>query len=68
MQATTGMSICMTELGAALGRMAMAAGILVGIPGLALVILACPLYHWVLRRERSRIAPEILRLTEELLR
>lgn len=63
----TGMSLCMTDLGAVLGHMAMVIGILVGVLGLVLVALAYPLYNRVLRRERQRIAPEILRLSEELL-
>ena len=64
----TGMSLCMTELGAALGQFAMVLGILVGLVGLVLVALAYPLYHRTLRKERARIAPEILRLTDELLK
>ena len=64
----TGMSLCMTELGAALGAWAMVIGILVGVVGLVMVALAYPLYNAVLRKERRRIAPEILRLSEELLR
>ena len=64
----TGMSLCMTELGAALGQFAMVLGILVGLIGLVLVALASPLYHRTLRKERARIAPEILRLTDELLK
>ena len=64
----TGMSLCMTELGAALGHLAMVIGILVGVLGLILVALAYPLYNSVLRKERQRIAPEILRLSEELLK
>ena len=63
----TGMSLAMTELGAALGNLAMLIGIVVGIVGMVLVALAYPVYNSVLRRERHRIAPEILRLTEELL-
>ena len=63
----TGMSLAMTELGAALGSLAMLIGIVVGIVGMVLVALAYPVYNSVLRRERRRIAPEILRLTEELL-
>ena len=63
----TGMSICMTELGAALGHLAMVIGILVGVLGLIFVALAYPIYNSVLRKERRRIAPEILRLSEELL-
>ena len=64
----TGMSLCMTELGAALEHLAMVIGILVGILGLVLVALAYPLYNAVLRKERQKIAPEILRLSEELLK
>ena len=64
----TGMSLCMTELGAALGHLAMVIGILVGILGLVMVALAYPLYNSVLRKERQRIAPEILRLSDELLK
>ena len=64
----TGMSLCMTELGAALGQFAMVLGILVGLIGLVMVALAYPLYHRTLRKERARIAPEILRLTDELLK
>ena len=63
----TGMSLCMTELGAALGHLAMVIGILVGLFGLVMVALAYPVYNIVLRKERQRIAPEILRLTDELL-
>ena len=63
----TGMSLCMTDLGAALGHLAMVIGILVGLFGLVMVSLAYPVYNIVLRKERQRIAPEILRLSEELL-
>lgn len=63
----TGMSLCMTDLGAALGHLAMVVGILVGLFGLVMVALAYPVYNIVLRKERQRIAPEILRLSDELL-
>ncbi len=63
----TGMSLVMTDLGAALGSLSMVLGILVGTLGLVLVGLAYPAYHATLKRERERIAPEILRLSEELL-
>ena len=63
----TGMSLCMTELGAALGQLAMVIGILVGIAGMVLVALAYPVFHYTLKKERARIAPEILQLTEELM-
>ena len=62
-----GMSLCLTDLGATLGSLSMAAGIAVGILGMALVALAYPLYSRVLEKQRQKIAPEILRLTDELL-
>ena len=64
----TGMSLCMTELGAALGHLAMVIGILIGVLGLIMVALAYPLFNYVLKKERKRIAPEILRLSDELLK
>lgn len=64
----TGMSLCMTELGAALGNFAMALGVIIGLVGVVLVALAYPIYNRVLKKERERIAPEILRMTDELLK
>ena len=64
----TGMSLCMTELGAALEYFAMVIGVLAGLIGLVMVALAYPLFNYVLKKERKRIAPEILRLSEELLK
>ena len=63
----TGMSLIMTEIAAALGNFAMVLGILVGIVGMAVVGLAYPLYSRILKKEREKIAPEILRLTEDLM-
>lgn len=64
----TGMSLAMTDIGAALGGLSMVIGIAVGIVGMVLVALAYPLYNRVLQKQRKRIAPEILRLSEELLK
>jgi len=64
----TGMSLCMTELGAALGSFAMVLGIAVGLVGLVMAAAAYPLYSRTLKKEREKIAPEILSLTEDLLR
>ncbi len=64
----TGMSLFMTDLGAALGGLATVFGILAGVAGLILVALAYPLYNRVLKKERQRIAPRILQLTDELLK
>ena len=64
----TGMSIVMTELGTLVGELSMVIGILVGLAGMMLVALAWPVYRAKLKKERERIAPEVLRLTEELLK
>ena len=64
----TGMSLAMTEIGAALGSLAMVLGIAVGLVGMVLVALAYPFYNRVLKKQREKIAPEILRLSDELLK
>ena len=67
----SGMSLIMTDLGAALGLSAeagMLIGIPVGIAGGVLASLAYPIYNLVLRHERQRIAPEIIRLTDDLIK
>lgn len=64
----TGMSLAMTEIGAAMGSLAMVLGIVVGIVGMVLVALAYPIYNRVLKKQRVKIAPEILRLSDELLK
>lgn len=64
----SGMSLVMTQIGAALGSLSTVLGIVVGIAGMAVVVLAYPLYNRVLKKERKRIAPEILRLSDELLK
>ena len=63
----TGMSLAMTDIGAALGSFAMVLGIVIGLVGMMLVALAYPIFNRVLKKERERIAPEILRLTDELI-
>lgn len=63
----TGMSLCITDLGLALGLFAMVLGIPVGLLGLTMVALAYPVYSRVLQKERRQIAPEIIRLSDELL-
>ena len=45
-----------------------AVGIPVGLVGMALAAAAYPLYVRVTRREREKIAPEVLRLTDELMK
>lgn len=62
-----GMSMLMSEFGTVFGLLAVPLGIGIGIVGIAAVAGAYPLYGHILRREREKIAPEILRLTEELM-
>lgn len=67
----TGMSLIMTDFGKYFGlegTAGMMTGVLIGIAGIVCVCAAYPVYHHVLKREREKIAPEILRLTEELMK
>ena len=64
----TGMSLTMTDLGAILGEFALVLGIVIGLIGIVLVAAAYPVYNRVLKTQRERIAPEIIRLSDELLR
>ncbi|MGM9637348.1 MAG: hypothetical protein ACI3YK_05110 [Eubacteriales bacterium] len=43
-------------------------GIIIALIGMAVLALAYPVYQKVLKKEREKIAPEILRLTNELLK
>ena len=66
-----GMSLAMTELGAIFGTertVAMMVGIVIGIIGIILVCLAYPTYNRIVKKEREKIAPEIMRLTDELMK
>ncbi len=54
---STGMSLAMTDIGSALGVLAMILGIVVGIVGMVLVALAYLLYNRVLKKQREKIAP-----------
>ena len=67
----TGMSLCMTDFAQILGShrdMAMVVGIPVGLVGGVLAALAYPMYNLIVKRERKKIAPEIIRLTDELMK
>ena len=67
----TGMSLAMSDLGKQLGAYADSAlliGSIIGVIGMVLLALAYPVYNRVLKQERARIAPEILRLTDELMK
>ena len=64
-----GMSLVMTDIGNILGTpLALVIGIITGIIGIILVCLAYPIYNRTLKKEREKIAPEIIRLTDELMK
>ena len=63
-----GMSLIMTDIGEIFGTFfAMIIGIVIGVIGIVLLCLAYPIYNRTLKKEREKIAPEILRLTDELM-
>lgn len=64
----SGMSIVMTELSRFFGPYATVIGICVGVLGMGLVALAYPVYNGVLKKHRERLAPQILALSDELLK
>lgn len=43
-------------------------GIVIGVIGIAVLAAAYPLYNHVIQKEREKIAPEIIRLTDELMK
>lgn len=43
-------------------------GVLIGLVGIAVIAAAYPLYQHIIKKEREKIAPEILRLTDELMK
>ncbi len=43
-------------------------GIIIGIVGIIGVIAAYPIYSCMVKRKREKLAPEIMRLSEELMR
>jgi len=66
-----GMSLIMTDIAARLGwsgAWVMFGGIAIGIAGGILASLAYPIYHAIVRVKRKQLAPEIIRLTDELMR
>ena len=67
----TGMSLCMSDFSKILGShksLAIVLGIILGVIGGMLAALAYPMYNRIMEREKKRVAPEILRLTEELIK
>ncbi len=66
-----GMSLIMTKISEFLGlsgSMAMVVGIVIGIVGGILASLAYPIYNAIVKAKRKKLAPEIIRLTDELIK
>ncbi len=66
-----GMSLIMTELAQNMGlngTVAVVIGSILGIVGGILASLAYPVYNAMVRARRKRLAPEIIRLADELLK
>ena len=66
-----GMSLIMTDLAANLGLSkdtGMVIGITVGVVGGVLASLAYPIYNAIVKAKRKKLAPEIIRLTDELMK
>lgn len=67
----SGMSLCMTDLGELLGMnstVTMVIGIGVGVLGGILASLAYPVYAFIVKAKRKKLAPEIIRLADELMK
>ena len=58
-----GMSCCLVW-----GEKLFVPGIIVGVCGIVLICIAYPLYKNITKREREKIAPQILSLSKELLK
>lgn len=59
----TGMSMCMVW-----GEGLFIPGIIVGVVGMIGVISAYPIYNAVTKKQRAKLAPEIIRLSNELMK
>ncbi len=62
-----GMSLFLSDFGNFLGSYGLLFGIVIGSIGIIILAFAYPLYNLTLKKEREKIAPEILRLTDDLL-
>lgn len=41
-------------------------GVIIGIAGMAILVAAYPIFKYITNKQKEKIAPEILRLTEEI--
>ena len=66
-----GMSLCMTDIGEVLSlstNTSMIIGIIIGVVGCIVASLAYPIYNAIVKAMRKKFAPEIIRLTDELMK
>ena len=66
-----GMSLVLSDLAEILGRyrdMSMVIGAATGVVGGVIASMAYPVYNAIVKVKRKRLAPEILRLTDELMK
>ncbi len=66
----SGMSLIMTDIKDVLGLtdIALPLGIIIGVVGIICVGIAYPMYVRIVKKERERIAPLIIKLTDELMK
>ena len=63
-----GMSLVMTDIGAVLGMTeTMIPGIVIGVVGLFLAIINCPIYKKILNSRRKKYAGKIIELSDALM-
>ena len=63
-----GMSLTMSEFGKHFGDFGFILGIALGVVGIGVLACAYPLYTRILKKEREKIAPRVLSLTDELMK
>ena len=63
-----GMSLVMTDVGAAIGiASAMAPGIVIGVVGMGMAIANYPIYKGILNSRKEKYADQILALSEKIM-
>ena len=62
----TGMCFCMEVLPVT-GALAMLLGLILGVIGTALMIIAYPIYKKITEARKNKLAPEIIKLSNEIL-
>lgn len=64
-----GMSLVMTEIGTIIGlTSAMVPGIVIGVVGMGMALSTYPIYKKILSDRKKKYAPEILKLSEKIMK